>query len=109
MAFSTAAYRLHTYVGGSFHMCDENFNVINQLRLRDIFHKPLTLLENATTYDDLARGLCSQSMREFNTVYSPEMTEWLFPEEELDSGLDIVALNVQRGRDHQIQGYTSYR
>ena len=35
------------------------------------------------------------------------MTEWLFANK--DFGLDIVSLNVQRGRDHQIQGYTTYK
>jgi hypothetical protein len=42
-------------------------------------------------------------------MFTPEMTEWLFPPEGKDFGLDIVALNIQRGRDHQIQGYTEYK
>ena len=35
------------------------------------------------------------------------MTEWLFATKEF--GLDIVSLNVQRGRDHQIPSYTTYK
>jgi hypothetical protein len=37
------------------------------------------------------------------------MTEWLFKEDNQDFGLDIISLNVQRGRDHQIQGYSAYK
>lgn len=108
MAFSTAGYRLHTYVPGAFVLRDKHYQILKSLRLRDVFHNPLHLLAN-NTYDDLARGLCAQPLHEFNNVYSPEMTEWLFPEDVKKWGLDIVSLNVQRGRDHQIPGYPSYR
>ena len=108
MAFSTAAYRLHTYVPGAFVLRDRNYQITRSLRLRDIFHKPIHLLAN-NTFDELARGLCAQPLHDFNNVYSGEMTEWLFPEDEANWGLDIVSLNVQRGRDHQIPGYPTYR
>ncbi len=48
-------------------------------------------------------------MHDFNNVFSPEMTEWLFKNDKDDFGMDIVALNVQRGRDHRIHGYTAYK
>ena len=68
----------------------------------------MTLLAN-DTYDDIMRGLCSQPLQEFNNVFSHEMTEWLFPEKEKNFGMDIAALNVQRGRDHMIPGYPAFR
>jgi len=54
IGFSTAAYRLHTFVGGHFTLSDSNFKVVGNMLLRDVFHKPLSLLENST-YDDLMR------------------------------------------------------
>ena len=50
-----------------------------------------------------------QPLREYNNKFTTEMTEWLFKEADQDFGSDIIALNVQRGRDHQIQGYSAYR
>ncbi len=61
------------------------------------------------TYDDVTRGLSAQPLSRFDNVFTPEMTEWLFPEGDANFGLDIAALNVQRGRDHQIPAYPSYK
>lgn len=108
MVFSSSAYRLHTYIAGAFILRNKRYDVSNVMRLRDVFHNPLHLLAN-NTYDDIMRGLCTQSLQDFNNVYSHEMTEWLFPEKDENFGLDIVSLNIQRGRDHQIPGYASYR
>ena len=108
MIFSTAAFRLHTYVSGRFELRDHRYRPTRSLKLRDIFHDPLQLLAN-NTYDELTRGLAAQSVHDFNNVYTSEMTEWLFAEKDKDFGFDIVSLNVQRGRDHQIQGYTNYK
>ena len=52
-------------------------------------------------------------MHDFNNVFSSEMVDWLFKEEDEETGaevgMDIVALNVQRGRDHQMPTYPAYR
>ena len=50
-----------------------------------------------------------QAAQDYNNKFTTEMTEWLFPAKGKDFGLDIVALNIQRGRDHQIQGYVAYK
>ena len=93
-------------MSGSFQLKDENHTVVATAPLKDLFHLPHTLLVD-NTYDQLLRGQSSQSVQDFNNVYTEQMTEWLFANK--DFGLDIVSLNVQRGRDHQIQGYTTYK
>ena len=99
-------FRLHTQVSGAFQLKDENYDLVGILPLREIFHLPEKLLVG-DTYDQLLRGQTSQSVQDFNVEYTKEMTEWLFATKEF--GLDIVSINVQRGRDHQIQGYTTYK
>jgi len=109
MIFSTAAFRLHTLVPGSLHLRTPDYQFEGEFRLRDSFHQPLKLLAN-NTFDDLIRGMALQPAWSFNNIFSHEMTEWLFAEENNGTfGMDIVSLNIQRGRDHQIQGYPAYR
>lgn len=108
MGFSTAGYRLHTLISDSLECRNKDYKLTDKLQLREVFHNPLSLLANET-YDDITRGMCMQPLREFNNVFSHEMTEWLFMEKEKNFGMDIVALNVQRGRDHMIPGYPAYR
>jgi len=108
MVFSTAAFRLHTYVGGEFILKDRLYRKTSSLRLRDIFHNPMTLTAN-DTHDELIRGMAAQTVREFDNEFTDELTEWMFKEPKDDFGMDLVAFNVQRGRDHQLPGYIEYR
>ena len=55
-------FRLHTQVGGTFELKDENHTVIGVAPLKDLFHLPKTLLVD-DTYDQLLRGQTSQSVQ----------------------------------------------
>ncbi len=59
--------------------------------------------------DDLVRGLSSQEGESWDNAFVPDVTDHLFEGGRGQGGLDLVALNVQRGRDHGLPGYNAYR
>ncbi|QQP41520.1 Putative LOC100119851, partial [Caligus rogercresseyi] len=105
--FATAGFRLHSLISSWYDLVDSNYRVKSKLHLRDIFRSPLGLL-NGTVYDDIMRGMAQQPLKEFNNIYTPEMTEWMLRKGSNDFGFDIAAITIQRGRDHQLKGYTAY-
>lgn len=60
--------------------------------------------------DEIMRGLTTVSIETFDQFLTAEVTNHLFEEKEKPfSGMDLAALNLQRGRDHGLQTYNEYR
>lgn len=58
----------------------------------------------------MLRGLLSSSVEVFDHSITSEVTNHLFEDRKVPfSGMDLVALNLQRGRDHGLQPYNEYR
>ena len=77
--------------------------------LRDIFFKPERLNKKTGLMNDLMEGLTSQNGELWDDQFVSDVTNHLFEEKRGEGGLDLVALNIQRGRDHGIPGmYSGY-
>ena len=83
-----------------------------RLLLRELFFKPY---EARANLDSLAAGL-TQALHPEDRSQPPdqfcvsEVTSHLFENQEGErKGFDLVALNIQRGRDHGIPGYNAFR
>ena len=60
--------------------------------------------------DELLRGVAATSMETLDQFITSHVTNQLFEEEgQPFSGLDLAALNLQRGRDHGLPNYNAVR
>ena len=76
---------------------------------RDGFFNP-DMLYQTKMIDEMMRGLVSTPMEFMDQFMSGEITNHLFEEKNIPkSGLDLAALNIQRGRDHGLKSYNEYR
>ena len=68
------------------------------------------MLYQTKMIDEMMRGLVSTPMEFMDQFMSGEITNHLFEEKNIPkSGLDLAALNIQRGRDHGLKSYNEYR
>merc|ERR1712010_194482 len=75
---------------------------------RELFFKPASL-RNPAFLDGLVRGMTEQGSQLWDSSFVPDVRNHLFESSPGRGGLDLVAVNVQRGRDHGLPGYARYR
>ncbi|GFY80108.1 peroxidasin [Trichonephila inaurata madagascariensis] len=102
--FSTAAYRFgHSMINSFFPEINKDF--VSGSRLRDMFQYPFGIYRGQL--DRLCAGLINSSAQMSDRRMVRDVTNHLFQPRWKESGLDLAALNVNRGRDHGIPGYTT--
>jgi peroxidase len=55
--------------------------------------------------DELVAGLATQESNLWDNSFVPDIRDHLFEGAVGAGGLDLVALNIQRGRDHGVKGF----
>lgn len=107
--FSTAAYRFgHSLLSPELVRIDEGGDIIEDgnLSLSDAFFSPDELTDNGI--DSLLRGAATQLAQELDAQVVDDVRNFLFGPPGA-GGLDLVSLNIQRGRDHGLADYNSVR
>ena len=107
--FATAAFRFgHSMLQGATwvknHITDE--------RKIELIRDNLMVNDNYVAVngvDDIMYGLTQQPAEKMDAHVTEDVTNFLFKEEGAAHGGDLVARNIQRGRDHSLPSYLDYR
>jgi hypothetical protein len=107
--FSTAAYRLgHTLQSGSIQRLDANGQSLpgGPLLIRNAFFNPNPLRDDGL--DAYLRGMAAGRAQEFDMQVIDDLRNFLFGPPDA-GGLDLVSMNIQRGRDLGLPSYNQAR
>jgi hypothetical protein len=97
--FAAAAFRFgHSLLRPMLLRMDEDYGERKPgVRLRDTFFNP-DVLYQAGMVDDLIRGLAATPMETLDQFITSEVTNHLFEDRRMPySGMDLAAINIQRG------------
>ncbi|XP_071524649.1 peroxidasin homolog isoform X1 [Panulirus ornatus] len=110
--FATAAYRFgHSLINPILHRLNATFQPIPEghLPLHKAFFSPWRIVQEGGI-DPLLRGLFATpaKLKMPGQFVNTELTEKLFRAAQ-EVALDLASLNIQRGRDHALPGYSDWR
>ncbi|XP_018316403.1 chorion peroxidase [Mycetomoellerius zeteki] len=111
--FATAAFRFaHTLLPGLMRMTDAEKDTPSYIELHKMLFNPYSLYAE----DGIRRSVSSATtnvIQRYSTHVTSQLTNHLFEDPMANStvpcGLDLVSLNIQRGRDHGLPGYAVWR
>ena len=110
-SFATAAYRFgHSQLQPFFERLDGSYKSIpaGPLSLVDAFFDTSQFKDNGGT-DPILRGLLTKNARLVDEFLNSVLTSRLFSEDQSIPGLDLASLNIQRGRDHGLPSYLTWK
>lgn len=108
--FSTALYRFgHTMLSPELLLVDEDGETVDTLSLISAFGNTGFLKDDPDQLEFLIRGLSTQKAQKIDAKIADEVREFLFAGIPGAGGMDLAARNIQRGRDHGLSDYNSYR
>jgi len=111
-SFAAAAFRFgHSLIQGTLEFIEEvhyERKKTGMIPLSDTFFNP-ELIYTPGELDKFLVGLATQPRQKFDNIFSEQVTNHLFQGKNKSFGMDLVALNIQRGRDHGLPGYNAFR
>ncbi|KAJ2939225.1 hypothetical protein O0L34_g8537 [Tuta absoluta] len=109
-SFGSAAFRFgHSLVQPSMMRYDRFHRPMhNNVSLHDEITNPSNIWSIGAV-DRLLLGMVNQPIQKRDEFITEELTNHLFQTPSFDFGMDLAAINIQRGRDHGVPPYTSWR
>ncbi|CAC5395141.1 PXDN [Mytilus coruscus] len=108
--FAGAAFRIgHTFVGKFVGTLDTYYNVNEQVPLEGEFFNPRTIRSTKTfSVDKISKWMLEKFSGQSDPFVTSSVRDHLF-ETKPGNGFDLIALNIQRGRDHGLPSYNKFR
>lgn len=104
--FAAAAFRLgHTLIDGVFQRIDIE-GQRSPFELQDFYFFPFYLYHG--DMDNIIRGLLRHPGQHYDSFITEGVTHHLYRLRNDSYGLDLIALNLQRGREHGLRPYVDY-
>lgn len=108
-AFSTAMFRVgHTMLNEDLLLGGDGGTLVGSVSLSDAFFKPSQMMQQPELVEQVLMGLSMQSAQEIDTNLVDEVRNKLFTPNGT-VGMDLAALNIERGRDHGLPDYNTLR
>lgn len=76
--------------------------------LSSTYFDPRVLHKDASAFDQVLNGMITMPMQTFDRFLTSEVTNKLFLPKDQAYGLDLGAVDIQRGRDTGLSGYNSW-
>ncbi|KPM07265.1 peroxinectin-like protein 6 [Sarcoptes scabiei] len=106
--FAAAAFRWHTLVQKYYRLRNDRNQDYREYEMHKIFNNPSHIYGNGAL-DDLIRGVLFHKSERFDSIFTEDIKNLLFAQQNQRFGLDLMAINIQRGRDHGIPTYNQIR
>lgn len=107
-SFAAAAYRMHTLVPKTISFKDANGTPRGRLDISETYLNPSVIYDDSS-FGNLVNGMASDSCSNFDPAHSNQVTNHMFRPANGQFGVDLLALNIQRGRDHGLPSYNRWR
>ncbi|OWF49432.1 peroxidasin-like [Mizuhopecten yessoensis] len=100
---ATAALRIgHTLVTGSMKRMNSSFDIMEEQQNRNAFLDPYLTFRNAP---EVMRWMTTAPAQKSDRFINLDFIDFLFSNVDASSPLDLMSLNIQRGRDHGLASY----
>jgi len=108
-SFAVAAFRFgHSALNSQLPRVGNDGVSSTPLALRDAFFNPSLLASNPSMVETILKGGATQQAEEIDTLFVDDVRNFLFGPPGA-GGMDLAALNIQRGRDHGLADYRQLR
>jgi peroxidase len=108
-SFATAFFRFgHSMQSSSIQLVGNDGLTDGSLSLRNSFFNPALLKDSPEIVDSVLKGLGSQVAQENDVLIVDDLRNFLFGPPGA-GGMDLGALDIQRGRDHGLLDFNAFR